>query len=228
MDLFDGFSFPVRVLFGFVPMVCSLALHEFGHAASAVALGDDTPRAQGRLTLNPLAHIDLVGTVLLPLALIALHQPVFGWAKPVVISPYRFTRSIRMSTGLMLTAAAGPAMNLLLALGASVVLHALGPGRGASTATLLVAAGATQLLALNILLCLFNLIPLPPLDGSRVLGGLLPRPFARLYGRLEGLSPLFLGLLFFTGLGGQLLAGPSLWLAGLLDDAGRLLTLGPA
>jgi Zn-dependent protease len=223
MDFFDGLPLPLRLLFGYLPMVLSLALHEYGHAASATALGDPTPREQGRLTLNPLAHIDLVGTVLLPIALIAMNQPVFGWAKPVGVSPYRFTRSLRMSTGLMLTAAAGPAMNLLIALASAVVLHSV--ARGSSP---LVVLAAGQMMALNILLFLFNLLPVPPLDGSRVLGGLLPNPLRRLYGAAEGLSPLLLGLLFFTGLGGRLLSGPGHWLAGVVDAFGRALAVGPA
>ena len=152
-----------------------------------------------------------------------LHQPVFGWAKPVAVSPYRFTRSLRLSTGLMLTAAAGPAMNLVLALASAVVMHSTGPG--ASPVVVLV---ASQMMALNILLCLFNLLPVPPLDGSRVLGGLLPGPMRRLYGAVEGLAPLLLGLLFFTGLGGRLLSGPGLWLGGIVDAFGRALAFGPA
>ncbi|MFM2152789.1 MAG: hypothetical protein RL199_1224 [Pseudomonadota bacterium] len=223
MNFYDGLPLPYRLLFAYVPMVLSLAVHEYGHAASATLLGDPTPREQGRLTLNPLVHVDLVGTVLLPIALIALHQPVFGWARPVSVSPYRFTRSVRLSTGLMLTAAAGPAMNLVLALVSAVVLHSAGPASSP-----FIAAAAGQMMALNILLCLFNLLPVPPLDGSRVLAGLLPGATRRLYDALEGLFPVLLGLLFFTGLGGRLLAAPGMWLARLVDACGRALSFGPA
>lgn len=190
-----------------VPMVFSLALHEWGHAASAVALGDPTPRDQGRLTLNPAAHIDPIGTLFLPIALIVMGAPVFGWAKPVMVNPIRFSRRIEMRTGMMLTAAAGPAMNLLLAAAAALVL-AWGQAQGWSpdAKTLYL---ARAFLGVNVMLCLFNLLPVPPLDGSRVLGGLLPSGVRAGYLQLERFAPAFIGLLLVTPLSGVLIRTPA-------------------
>jgi Zn-dependent protease len=108
IDLLAG----VKIL---IPLILSLTVHEFAHAWSAYRLGDDTASRMGRLTLNPLAHIDPIGTVLLPL----LGIP-FGWARPVPINPARFRRSMRMSTGMMITAAAGPLANVILAVACTV------------------------------------------------------------------------------------------------------------
>jgi Zn-dependent protease len=203
--------------------VFSLAIHEYGHAASAVALGDQTPREQGRLTLNPVAHMDWTGTVLLPLALIFAGLPVFGWAKPVEITPYRFTRKVRMRTGLMFTAAAGPFMNLLLAALSSLVFvyfhnhygdRAGWPG-GARAYEVLIA-----FINVNVSLCLFNLIPVPPLDGSRVVGGLLPNAARGAWTQFEKWGPyLLLPLVYF---GGNLLAAPRGWLTNSLVDVANL------
>lgn len=188
-----------------VPMILSLTVHEFAHAWSASKLGDDTAERMGRLTLNPLPHIDILGTILLPL----LGIP-FGWAKPVPVNPVRFSRKVSMSTGMMLTAAAGPISNVLLAVLCTVtygVLYRVAPqtlagDQGESGVSLLLQFG----IAINVTLALFNLIPIPPLDGSRVVDGLIP---ARLRARWEGftrLAPfLLLGVIFF---GGTLIDGP--------------------
>lgn len=192
-----------------VPTVFALSLHEWAHAASAVALGDETPREQGRLTINPVAHMDLMGTVLVPLVLVLTTGTAFGWAKPVQISPHRFSRRVTMKTGLMLTAAAGPAMNLLLALAGTFVLTA-GARYG-----LLVGGERTfdlfqRFVIVNIVLGLFNMIPVPPLDGSRVLGGLLPDRLQAGYSRLEGFGPIAVALLFFSGYGWTLIRPPTI------------------
>lgn len=211
-----------RLLVYFVPTILSLALHEFGHAASAVALGDPTPREQGRLTLNPLVHVDLFGTILLPLALLLANASPFGWAKPVMITPHRFRRGIRMSTGLMLTAAAGPLMNLLLA-GACALGVAYGESRGQFPGGEPGIRLVARALELNVLLCFFNLLPLPPLDGSRVLAGLLPVSMRGGFSRLERIAPAFVALLFFTGIGSELVEGPAEKVAlGLIDFARHL------
>lgn len=192
-----------------VPVVMALSLHEWAHAASAVALGDETPREQGRLTINPIAHMDLMGTVLVPLVLVLTTGTAFGWAKPVQISPHRFSRRVTMKTGLMLTAAAGPAMNLFLALAGTLVLTAgikygVLPG-GEKTFDLF-----QRFVIVNIVLCLFNMLPVPPLDGSRVLGGILPERWQAGYTRLDAFGPIAVALLFFSGYGWNIIRPPTI------------------
>jgi len=155
--------------------------------------------------VNPVAHMDVFGTVLLPLLMVLSGLPPFGWAKPVQYSPRRFTRRIRMSTGIMITAFAGPAMNLVLALVAALVLAGtrhFGDDLSARWEILLV-----RIQLMNVMLFVFNLLPVPPLDGSRVLIGLLPIPLRAQYGRLERYSTLFLVALLVVG--GNVIVGPS-------------------
>ena len=157
-------------LVGLVALWLSLAVHEWAHAWSAWRLGDDTAARLGRMTLDPLAHVDPVGTLLLPL----LGVP-FGWAKPVPINPTRFHRGVSLRAGIALTAAAGPAANLALTLGAVsllVVLAAAVPAwaaPGAGPRTLL-----ETIACLNLSLAIVNALPVPPLDGSRLLEAWLP------------------------------------------------------
>ncbi len=151
-----------------IPLMLSLTVHEWAHAWSATLLGDDTAERQGRLTLNPLAHIDALGTIILPL----LGIP-FGWARPVPVNPARFRRDMPMRTGMMITAAAGPASNVVIAL-VCATLFGLGIRFGVGEERM----DAYQLLQtgmmLNILLAVFNMLPIYPLDGSRVVDGLMP------------------------------------------------------
>ena len=146
----------------------SLSVHEWAHARSAYALGDDTAKAMGRMTLDPTAHIDPVGTFLLPL----LGVP-FGWARPVPVNPARFRRDVSMSFGMMVTAAAGPISNFVLAglaIGAWAVLLVVSPVLAYGTLGDLL----QRLIELNIILGTFNLLPVPPLDGSRIVNHFLP------------------------------------------------------
>ncbi|HEY7724542.1 MAG TPA: site-2 protease family protein [Anaeromyxobacteraceae bacterium] len=199
-----------------VPLVLSLTVHEYAHAWSAFRLGDDTAARMGRLTLNPLVHMDLLGTVILPL----LGIP-FGWAKPVPVDPMRFRREVPWRTGMALTAAAGPLANVLLAIAGTVaygLLARLAPDLLAGV------RGLQPLLAmvitLNVTLALFNLLPIPPLDGSRIVDGFLPlrlRPGWEAFSRLAPF--LIIGVMIF---GGRIIAGPSGYVLGLLQ---RLLDL---
>lgn len=182
-----------------IPAVVAITLHEAAHGYAALALGDDTARRMGRLSLNPLRHVDRVGTILLPGALllgqlltIGRVSFMFGWAKPVPVSAWRFADPRR---GMMLVAAAGPVMNFALAWLAALALHGVG---------LLpewLEEGAIELLQLfilaNLVLGLFNLLPIPPLDGGRIVAGLLPERLAAGYARLEGAGIVLVLLVVF-------------------------------
>jgi len=198
-----------------IPLVLSLSIHEWAHAACANALGDDTAARQGRLTLNPLEHMDPVGSFLLPL----LGIP-FGWAKPVPIDFSRFRCGA--DTGIVLTAAAGPLSNLALALVATLA-GALCVGLG--TVTPKAGSAAWQLVhttvLLNLLLACFNLLPIPPLDGSRVVDGLIPGGWRETWDAFARLSPLLLAAVLVVPVlaGGSLLAWPMAWASALLDAA---------
>ena len=182
----------LETLLLFVPAaLLAISIHEYAHAAVAYRLGDPTPRYQGRLTLNPLAHLDPIGTLLLVL----FH---FGWARPVPIQPSHFADPRR---GTMLVALAGPVANLVLAYGLSLLasvlvpfLYAASPAVGWATREFVRAN-----VVLNLALAAFNLIPLPPLDGSRILVGLLPARWAWRLARLETYGFLLLALLVVSG-----------------------------
>ncbi|WP_291297509.1 site-2 protease family protein [Elioraea sp.] len=185
-------TFLTNLLWGFLIIapgaVIAIVLHEVAHGWAANALGDPTARLQGRLSLNPIRHADPVGTVALPLILFAAQmltigrvEMLFGWAKPVPVDT-RYFRNPRV--GMAWVAAAGPAINLVLAFLFALSGHAVDelPGVvGAYAAELIVFA-----VQINLLLMLFNLLPVPPLDGGRILVGILPLPAARIVARLEG------------------------------------------
>jgi Zn-dependent protease len=173
-------------------LLLSICVHEFGHAFIADRLGDDTPRRQGRLTLNPIAHADPIGTLLFPLvAILYVGMPGFGWGKPVQTIPNRYTRRFEMRVGHMFVAAAGPMMNLLfgtfLAVLHAVLMktHVL-PTHGISYETFYYAV------SLNYILMFFNLIPAPPLDGGSVVGGLLPRRSLKTWEKVAVYGPFVL------------------------------------
>jgi Zn-dependent protease len=197
-----------------LPLLLSLSVHEWAHARAAFQLGDDTAMRLGRMTLNPLAHIDPVGTLLLPL----LGIP-FGWAKPVPIQPLRFAKQVSLRSGVALTAAAGPLSNLALA-GLSLALLAL----AASLDPALVEAGATArrlleaLVLLNVLLACFNLLPFPPLDGSRVVDAVVPPRLAPLWRQIQSAGPVALALVIIAPLllGVSIFAVPIDWARSLV------------
>jgi Zn-dependent protease len=178
-----------------VPLVAAIVLHEVSHGWVANALGDPTAKRKRRLSLNPLRHVDPVGTVILPLVLAVTGAPIFGWAKPVPVVARRL-RNPRLH--MMIVALAGPGMNLLLALLAALALgalNALGQGGGQGFAAEFLITNLANFLVINVFLAVFNLLPIPPFDGGHVIEGLLPRPLARRYARLGRFGFLLLILL---------------------------------
>ena len=177
-----------ELFIGLAILIVSIVLHEVAHGHAADLLGDPTARLAGRLTLNPLKHLDPMGSVFIPLVLVFAHSPIFfGYAKPVPYNPY----NLRGRFGEPIVAAAGPLTNIALALAAGIIIRVAGP-LGADASFIEVMSLAVYV---NLFLALFNLIPIPPLDGSKVLGALLPgglsRSYDRLRERLEGYGMLF-------------------------------------
>ena len=187
------------LLLAAIPVILAITLHEAAHGFAALAMGDDTARRMGRLSLNPLRHVDRFGTIILPgmlliMQLLTIHRIafMFGWAKPVPVDARRF-RNPRQ--GMMLVAAAGPAMNFLLAWLGALAFYALPslPVGGAELA----ATFLFYFILSNLVLGLFNLLPIPPLDGGRIVVGLLPPGPAAAWARLERAGLLIVILLVF-------------------------------
>jgi len=196
-----------------IPLLLSLTVHEWAHAWSAYRLGDDTAAMQGRLTLNPIAHIDPIGTLVLPL----LGIP-FGWAKPVPVNPTRFRRGVKMSTGMIITAAAGPLANVALAILSAIAIGLIARFAPTSAAAASGGLGLVSLLGtlliVNVTLAIFNLIPIPPLDGSRVVDGLVPHGWRPQWESIVRLSPILLiAVIYFSG---PIITGPAMYVLGLL------------
>jgi Zn-dependent protease len=173
-----------QVFIRFIVLLFSLTVHETAHAWTASRLGDPTARLLGRVSLNPIVHADLIGTIIFPLLAIIGNVPLIGWAKPV---PVNIKRLRHGRSDYVFVAAAGPASNLLLALGASIALSLLtvSPMRlGEPNVSAPIASLLAQAMVINVLLAVFNMIPIPPLDGGNVLGGLLPRSIGSKYDAL--------------------------------------------
>ena len=167
-----------------IPLVIAIDFHEVAHGWVASALGDPTARRMNRLSFNPIEHVDPVGTILVPLGLAIAHLPVFGWAKPVPVVASQLRNPRR---DMVLVALAGPAMNLLLALTAALLLALFAmawPGDPPEGVARLVGENLVNFVRINVFLAVFNLLPIPPFDGGHVVEGLLPRPLARQYGQI--------------------------------------------
>jgi len=177
-----------------IPLLFAITLHEAAHGWVASKLGDHTARMMGRVTLNPIKHVDPVGTILVPLALLLMPGVgfIFGWAKPVPIN-FRALRS--QKSGMIWVALAGPGANFLMAIGWLIVAII-----SLKLELFILYSMARVGIFLNILLAVFNLLPIPPLDGSRVISALLPGPLAYKYGQFEQYGFLILlGLMFIGG-----------------------------
>jgi Zn-dependent protease len=189
-------------------LLLSLTVHEWAHAWSAHKLGDDTAQRMGRLTLDPMAHIDFLGTLLLPL----LGVP-FGWAKPVPVNPANFRRNVNMSAGMAITAAAGPISNMVLAVVCAVLFGVLWR-QGVLFSQPAVQALLQRGMIVNVGLALFNLLPVPPLDGSRIVEHFVPSRSRPAWESFQRFAP-FLLLALIAG-GGFILAGPMSAVNGVL------------
>ncbi|OBX19589.1 peptidase M48 [Erythrobacter sp. QSSC1-22B] len=198
-------------------LIVAIVFHEVAHGWVALMLGDPTAKEQRRLSLNPIRHVDPIGTLLVPGALALFGGPIFGWAKPV---PVRQDRLDNPRYGMMAVAAAGPGTNLLLALLGAVMA---GLVMGASQAAGVepnpwLFTGFTYFILINIFLALFNLLPIPPFDGSHILGGLLPLRYQRHWQRLQSLGMVFIVVLIGaswafpdSGLVENIVLPPVLW-----------------
>ncbi len=198
---------PVAAVISFGVLLLSLTIHEAAHAWTADRLGDPTARALGRVSLNPLVHIDWIGTVLLPLIAIFSRLPIIGWAKPVPVMMRNLRHPRR---DFMFVAAAGPISNLLQAIAYALVLRALLGAAGGGEAAASVLTDVLYLaVQINLLLAFFNLIPVPPLDGGNVMLGLLPPRVAVQYSQLRQYGFIILYILLLTGVASALLMPPT-------------------
>jgi len=206
-----------QVLIALVVLIASLSVHEAAHAWTADQLGDPTARNLGRLSLNPVVHVDPIGTLLFPLIALMTNVPLIGWAKPV---PVDFRHLKHPKRDFAIIAAAGPTSNLVMAvLGAGIlaVLPGLEPGAIAGREVMTTAVQMLDFFVLiNVLLAVFNMIPVPPLDGGNVLLGVLPPPGARVIEALRPYGFLILYALMLTGVLGTLMGPVAYYVLNLL------------
>ena len=170
-------------------LIVAIVFHEVAHGWVALMLGDPTAKEQRRLSLNPIRHVDPIGTIIVPGALALFGGPIFGWAKPVPVNARRLDNP---RFGMMAVAAAGPGTNLLLALIAALIIGVIG-GFGLNWGTQLpdwVMAAFSAFVLINAFLAFFNLLPIPPFDGSHIVGGLMPRRWANQWQKLQAMGML--------------------------------------
>ena len=197
------------IVVSILPILVAITIHEVSHGFVANKLGDPTAKFMGRLTLNPLAHIDLVGTIIMPVMLFVISngQFLFGYAKPVPINPMNFKNPKK---DMAISAAAGPVTNIVLAVASEILLDIVvlldSVSGGAGGAILLpLAIMFDYSVKINIVLAVINMIPIPPLDGGRVLVGFLPREKAISYSKIEPYGFIIILLLFITGIAHEII-----------------------
>jgi Zn-dependent protease len=189
----------VDILFQIIGFLFAISVHESAHAWMANRGGDPTARMMGRITLNPIKHIDPVGTVLLPLMAVLAHVPMLGWAKPTPVNPRNFKNPMLDD---ILTSVAGPVSNFIVAAAATLVLLVIKHISSPQSQSTMLPFNLLfyELLEINVVLAIFNLIPVPPLDGSHVLRHFLPAPILRVYDTMG-----IVGLLILVYFGGSFL-----------------------
>ena len=183
-------------------VLIAITFHEFAHAFAADKLGDDTPRRQGRLTLNPLAHLDPIGSIMLVFA-------GFGWGKPVEINPRNFNRTVSMTKGEAIVSIAGPIMNFIIAIVFSIIYFSImrfTPMFVLSQIGIIIITLIKITIMINVGLGVFNLIPLPPLDGSKVLNHFLPYNTREWFERYSQIFYMLFVVLWITGIAGELIS----------------------
>ena len=200
-----------------LPVLMAITLHEAAHGWVASKLGDKTAQMLGRVTINPLKHIDPIGTLLVPIVLLILGGFVFGWAKAVPITPRNFKNPVR---DMAWVAVAGPLSNLLMAIGWAMIakfgyMVSVDGADSMSVGAFLTYSGLAGV-AINLVLMVLNLIPVPPLDGSRVLSALLPNALAYRYNQLESYGLFILLGLLLLGVLGPIISGPYQAIQGVL------------
>lgn len=192
----------INLLLTIPAVLIAITFHEFAHAFVADKLGDDTPRLQGRLTLNPIAHLDPIGSILLVFA-------GFGWGKPVMINPRRFTRKINMTTGEALVSIAGPTMNFILAIVFSILFFTIvkvAPTFIFDQVGMIIMNLIQITIIINIGLGVFNLVPLPPLDGSKILKAVLPESAQNFLEKNEQIFYYLFLFLWITGIASSIIS----------------------
>jgi len=181
----------------FAVVLFAISIHEAAHGWMANFFGDPTAKLQGRITLNPIAHIDLVGTIIFPLLLIAMGAPVFGWAKPVMVNPYNLKNPKRDH---MYIAAAGPGANIIASIVTIIIFIVL---KRLNIITLMnpgiIALILFYLIIINVFLAIFNLIPIPPLDGSGIIEGLLKGQALESYQKIKPFGFIILIVIIYAG-----------------------------
>jgi Zn-dependent protease len=205
-----------QVVIAFIVLLFSLTVHELAHAWTADRLGDPTARRLGRVSLNPLVHADPIGTVVFPLVAMVFNAPLIGWAKPV---PVNIAALRNRRRDFVLVAAAGPASNLVMAVAAAFALTLIPldtgpPGEGSIAAPLVMLL--SRAVQLNLLLAVFNMLPIPPLDGGNVLSGILPRPLAAAFDQIRPYGFILLYAVILTDAYYYLVYQPYMFLRSLL------------